>query len=268
MYCDFHTHLHNDVYLESSLACIKEHGIISAACSVDIPSFKKSLEIASVSDLVIPTFGIHPMKASDIHNLKDMDSYLMQSPIIGEIGLDQRWFMEVPLTQQIKVFEYILDHCNTYKKYCVIHTSGAEQKVYELLQAFPGARPIIHWYDGSLHLLKKMTDKGWFFTYGLELHYSEHIKNLLSQTLVELVLSETDNPGSETWLGGTEESPLLITRVIADIASVKKMSIEQAQNCVNKNSIKILSESGYTRHADRMKESMTNLKEADFPQHR
>lgn len=261
MYCDFHTHLHNDTAVEDSLNKIEEYSILSIACSVDIPSFNKSLSIAQKSDLVIPTFGIHPMKAAEIEDPKDLDLYLEQSPLIGETGLDRRWFTYIPLTKQIRVFDYILDHCNTHEKYCVIHTSGAEKEVYGILLNFPKVKPVIHWYDGSFSLLKKMTDKGWFFTYGLELHYGEHIRELLARTPIELVLSETDNPGSETWLGGREESPLLITRVITDIASVKKMSAEQVQECVIKNSGKILSESGYTRHADRMKESMVSLKE-------
>lgn len=252
MYCDFHTHLHNDTAIKDSLKLIHEYSILSIACSVDSPSFIKSLSIAQKSDLVIPTFGVHPMKAADIEELKDIDRYLEQSSLIGETGLDQRWFTDVPLTKQIEVFEYILDHCNTHEKYCVIHTSGAEQRVYEILLNFPKAKPVIHWYDGSIALLKKMTDRGWFFTYGLELHYGEHIRELLARTPIELVLSETDNPGSETWLGGREESPLLIQRVITDIASFKKMSVEQVQECVIKNSKKILSESGYKGQADNL----------------
>lgn len=250
MYCDFHTHLHNDSNVEKSLECITKHAILSVACSVDIPSFAKTLEIAKSSELIIPTFGVHPMKAGEIENLKEIDTVLNSSPLIGEIGLDQRWFTDVPLEKQIDVFEYILDHCNSHEKCCVIHTSGAENKVYEILLNFPKVKPVIHWYDGSCTLLKKMTDKGWFFTYGLELHYSEHIRNLLTRTPIELVLSETDNPGSETWLGGTEESPLLIARVITDIASVKKISIEQSLCCVIENSTKILIESGYRSPAD------------------
>ena len=249
MYCDFHTHLHNDKNLKSSLECITKHKILSTACSVDIPSFNKSQEIAKMSDLVIPTFGIHPMKAAELQHLESLDTFLNQSPLIGEIGLDQRWFTDVPLGKQIEVFEYILDHCNKSEKYCVIHTSGAEENVYDVLLHFPKAKPIIHWFDGSPSLLKKMTDKGWFFTYGLELHYSEHIRNLLTRTPIELVLSETDNPGSETWLGGTEESPLLISRVITDIASVKKIDITQAKERILENSLKILSESGYIDQA-------------------
>ena len=71
----------------------------------------------------------------------------------------------------------------------------------------------------------------------------------MTRTPIELVLSETDNPGSETWLGGTEESPLLISRVITDIASVKKIDITQAKERILENSLKILSESGYIDQA-------------------
>lgn len=248
MYYDFHTHLHNDPKLASSLKDITEHDIVSVACSVDIPSFEKCRDIGQTSNLVIPTFGIHPMKAAEVQNLFELDTYLSLSSVIGEIGLDQRWFTDVPLSRQISVFEYILDHCSRNKKYCVIHTSGAEKTVYDILLNFPGIKPVIHWYDGDTKLLTKMIDRGFFFTYGLELHYSQHTRDLLETTPMELILSETDNPGSETWLGGTEEGPLLITRVLADIALLKKINIEEAQECINRNSMKILQEASVQLH--------------------
>ncbi len=244
MCCDFHTHLHNDADIHKSLKLIEKYSITSVACSVDIPSFTKTKEIAGKSSLIIPTFGIHPVKADTASTLSLLDPFLLSSPIIGEIGLDQRWATDVPLSDQIRVFEYILDHCSRYKKYCVIHTSGVEEKVYDMLLHFPGAKPVIHWYDGSTELLKKMTNKEWYFTYGLELHYSQKIRNLLNLTPLDLVLSETDNPESETWLGGKEESPLLIRRVVEDIAQVKKISVHKADQILMDNAAKIFTESG------------------------
>ena len=142
--------------------------------------------------------------------------------------------------QEWQVFEYILDHCHRNRKYCVIHTKDAEARVLEMLKSFPDAKPIIHWYDGPVDIFKKMLEKGYYTTFGCQVLYSDHIKELLKMTPMEQVLSETDNPDSEKWLGGTDDTPLLIQRVVRDIASVKGISESACCKTIYGNSRKIL----------------------------
>ena len=122
MFVDFHTHIHSYQKVDEVSNSIKNSKIISVGCSIDINSYMLTKEIAKKNEFIIPTFGIHPMCSNKIVNFYEIDSFLSDSKIIGEIGIDNCWCKNIDAKQQEKVFEYILDHCNTHEKYCVIHT--------------------------------------------------------------------------------------------------------------------------------------------------
>ncbi|GHU73665.1 phosphoesterase [Spirochaetia bacterium] len=242
MLIDFHTHLHLYKNISSMIDCIKNYNILSVACSVDIDSYKKTKEI-DCPGLIVPTFGIHPMKSNTINDPGELDQYLDESKIIGEIGLDNYWVKDIDTSIQERVFKYIVDYCEKNGKYCVIHTKGMEEKIYEMISKYKNIKPIIHWYSGSIDIFKKLIDRKYYFTFGCEVYYSEYIRKLLSLTPLELILSETDNPESEIWLGGNTDSPVLIQRIVRDIAKVKKRDAKEMEHIIQENSKKIFIES-------------------------
>ena len=223
---------------------IIENKILSVACSLDVDSFKTTKAIAQKTELVIPTFGIHPAYSNKVEQLEFLDEYLNESEIVGEIGLDYYWVQDIPNTIQEKTFEYILDHCHSHNKYCVIHTKGAEKRIAEILKNYTSAKPVIHWYSGSHKIFKIYLERNYYFTFGCEVAYSKYIRSLLSDTPLHLILAETDNPTAEKWLGGNEDGPILIKRIVGDIAKVKGKNFEDMNHIINDNSRKILKESG------------------------
>ena len=62
---------------------------------------------------------------------------------------------------------------------------------------------------------------------------------LLARTPLEFLLSEMDNPTGELWLGGEDSSPLLIKRVVHDIAEAKGIEDTEAESILQKNAEKI-----------------------------
>lgn len=244
MKVDFHTHLDHYAHPATTLQLIETRGILTVAASMDCASYQKTCALFGDSSWVIPTFGIHPACSGADIDWAVVDTLLEASPLIGEIGLDDLWVTDVPLKQQLVVFEYILDHCDRYKKYCVIHTKAAESLVFDVLAGFPQARPVIHWYSGPEDLFRRYLDRGYYCTFGCELAYSAHIRSLAAMTPAQLVLAETDNPGAEPWLGGTDDRPDLIDRVIADIALARSVSVTEAAALVSTNSLRIFQESG------------------------
>jgi TatD DNase family protein len=243
MLIDFHTHLHsyNDIFQLKK--CINENNILSIGCSIDIETYLQTKEMAIDSNMIIPTFGIHPLKSNTIKKLNQIDPYLNESAIIGEIGMDNYWHKDISLDVQEKVFEYIISYCWKYNKYCVIHTKGAEEQISNILLKYKNIKAVIHWYNGPMNIFKEFLARGYYFTFSCELHYSEYIKKLVSLTPIELILSETDNPTSEIWLGGNTDSPLLIQRVVDDIAKVKNIDSKSMESIIQNNCKKIFSES-------------------------
>ncbi|MFA6857063.1 MAG: TatD family hydrolase [Treponema sp.] len=248
MFVDFHTHLH--MYAagpcrDEALRSIICNTIFTVAASVDVPSWNDSLASAGLVNvsgkkLIVPTFGIHPSYCVGLpDNEAELTSYLepflAASPLIGEIGLDFWWEKKIPHYVQERVFRCILDHCNRTGKYCVIHTKGAEQRVADILSDFPCAKPVIHWYDGPPDVYRTFISRGYMQTFGCEVRYSGHVRRLLAMTPPELLLSETDNPTGEQWLGGTESSPALIKRVVCDMADVKQVSCTEMETIIMHN---------------------------------
>lgn len=244
MKVDFHAHLDRYTHHARVLNIIETRKILTVAASMDCSSYQKTCELFGDSPWVIPAFGIHPACSGADIDWTVADTLLEASSLTGEIGLDDLWVTDVPLKRQLFVFEYILDHCNRYGKYCVVHTKAVERLVLDVLAGFPRARPVIHWYSGPEDLFRLYLDRGYPCTFGCELAYSAHIRSLAALTPSQQVLAETDNPGAEPWLGGTTDSPELIDRVIADIALARSVSVTEAAALVSSNSLRIFQESG------------------------
>ncbi len=262
MYVDFHTHFdfygHNlsnsvplSTTLDDAINCVVQNDIFTVGSSVNIASWERNKAIAERVNaaagrtLYLPTFGIHPSYTADLPSSTQelqaaIEPYLDASTIIGEAGLDYFWETKTPPQRQETVLAVQLDHCERTGKYIVLHTKGAEKRILDMLSDFPHARPIIHWYDGPEDVYRAMLDRGYPQTFGVGLRYNQVEQNQLRLTPLELILTETDNPESDLWLGGTSDSPALICRVVADIASVLGIQKEKAAALIEHNSLGIL----------------------------
>ncbi len=248
-FIDFHTHL--DSYknpLELKNQLLNFDGILVAA-SMDKNSYEKnlklknSLEKAKSKAKIIPTFGIHPSNAEkELENISSYSKILQNSKIIGEIGMDFCWHKDVSLLAQEKVFRFFLEHCDQEKKYCVIHTKDAEEKICRILEDYKNAKPIIHWFDGPEDIFDEFLRRNYMQTFGCQTNRSKYIQKLLAKTPLNLILAETDNPDSEIWLGGKDNSVFLIKRIYKDLAKILGFNLEKMTEIINQNSLKILTQ--------------------------
>lgn len=246
-YVDFHTHLDWYERKDDLLNQLKQFEGTIVAASVDAESYKKNVKIAAAvqnlnsSCKVIPTVGIHPENAEKaLENLSIYDDLCNESLLIGEIGMDFCWCKDVSPVSQEKVFRYFLEHCNKTGKYCVIHTKDAEVQIARILEEYPNARPIIHWYDGPEDVFQEFCRRGYYQTFGCETIRSKYIHKLLKQTPEHLILTETDNPTAEPWLGGTDSSVMLIKRIYTDIGIILGINEFEVGKKIAENSNRIL----------------------------
>src|SRR6186713_3143904 len=106
-------HVHLDKYgdlLNEALKQIESERIFTVATAMDIPSYLELRKIGERSDLVLPTFGIHPRRAAEYADrLAELGRYIEISPAIGEIGLDFHWVKDASTyAAQRKVLEYFI----------------------------------------------------------------------------------------------------------------------------------------------------------------
>ena len=233
-------HVHLDRYgtlLDEALCQIDRERIFTIATAMDLPSYLQSIEIAHRSKLVLPTFGVHPRRAADYADrLRGLDRHIEQSPAIGEIGLDFHWVKETAsYPAQKKVLEYCLAAAHEQNKFVNLHTKGGERQILDLLEKYDVKRAIIHWYSGPMDILRAMIEYGCYFTIGVEIHTSEHIRNIAVTVPDHLILTETDNPGGLKWLKGIVGMPVEIAGVSEALADLRHTTSESIIRTVHSN---------------------------------
>ena len=238
MYIDGHTHL--DFFEDKINLAIEEinkNRILSLANSTDIESYKLNKEFAKRSKYIITSFGIHPWKVKDFKgNLEDLNKYIKESKLIGEIGLDFFWEEDKSTyDKQREVFNYILDESIKEDKFISIHTKSAEEEIYNILKNKEYNKVLIHWYSGDLDILKKLIDLGCYFTISVDIGYSELSKIILEMIPLNRLLLETDGPTSLEWVNGEYGYPKCIIDVYKKVATFKKIPLEELEAIIEKN---------------------------------
>ena len=79
-----------------------------------------------------------------------------------------------------------------------------------------------------------------FFTIGVEILYSDHIRKLARQLPIKQLLTETDNPGGYRWMTGEIGMPSLIMNVLDAIAEIKDTTTENVVQNVQDNFIQLI----------------------------
>ncbi len=235
-------HVHLDKYgdlLDQALQEIDEQQIFTVATAMDLPSYLELQKIGERSKLVLPIFGIHPRRAAEYADrLPELGRYIDMSPAIGEIGLDLHWVKDTTTyPAQRKVLEHFIAAAGEQNKFVNLHTKAGEKEILDLLEKYNVRRAIIHWYSGPMDVLKAMIDFGCYFTIGVEVLYSDYIKDIAKAVPDHLLLTETDNPGALRWLKKNEEvgMPVAIKSVVESLASLRQSTSEQIERLVHDN---------------------------------
>ena len=240
-------HVHLDRYgelLEQALKEIEAERIFTVAVAMDLPSYLALQEIAERSDLVLSTFGIHPRRAAEYADrLPELGRHIESSPAIGEIGLDFHWVKDATTyPAQRKVLEYFIAAAREQKKFVNLHTKAGEKEILNLLEKYDVQRAIIHWYSGPMDILRAMIEYGCYFTIGVEVLFSDYIKEIAKTVPDHLLLTETDNPGALKWLKKNDEigMPAAIKDVASVLAGLRQSTPERIESLVHANFLRLL----------------------------
>jgi len=240
-------HVHLDKYgdrLDDALREIEANRIFTVATAMDLPSYRELQEIGERSNLVLPTFGIHPRRAAEYADrLSEIGRYIETSPAIGEIGLDFHWVKDTTTyPAQRKVLEYFIAAAAEQNKFVNLHTKAGEKEILDLLEHYDARRALIHWYSGPLDILRGMVEFGCYFTIGVEVLYSDYIKEIAKVVPDDLLLTETDNPGALRWLKKNDEvgMPTAIHNVVKAVAELRQSTPKQIEQLVYANMARLV----------------------------
>ncbi len=245
MLIDAHAHL--DRYAESlapALEEIERHRIVTLSNAMDLPSYSRVQEIAARCRLVIPAFGVHPWNAPQYADrLDELRHTVRECVMVGEIGLDYHWVKDAAAyPAQRRVFEFFLRVAAEDHKAVSLHTKGAEEEVERLVLQYGIDRAIVHWYSGPLDTFRRLVEAGAYFTVGVEVMYSAHIREIARELPAELLLTETDNPGGLKWLQGRAGMPSALLDVVAALAELRQTTAQNIEEMVEANFRRLISE--------------------------
>jgi TatD DNase family protein len=204
---------------------------------MDLPSYRRNLEISERCSLVLPTFGAHPWNAPEYADrLDDLTEAIERSPMLGEIGLDHHFVRDTSTyPAQSKVLEFLMGAAREQEKIISLHTKGAEREVLELLGQYDIPRVIVHWYSGPVDIFREMADRGVYFTVGIEVRHSDHLRAIAQEIPPGQLLTETDNPGGPKGLIGGPGMPALVHDVVQGLAEARGTTTEALVQTVQDN---------------------------------
>jgi TatD DNase family protein len=233
-------HAHFDMYedeLDTVLAEVERRRILTLSNSLDPPSYRKNLEVASRSDLVVPLFGVHPWSAPEwAGRLEELAGAAAGTPMVGEIGLDHRFVEdESQYPAQREVLEFLLSEAGLHGRSVSLHTAGAEREILDALDRHGIERAIVHWYSGPFDVLEALAERGTYFTMGFGVTYHEHVRDLAAAIPEHLLLTETDNPGGHAWLTGRPGMPKLLPFAIEALAEIRGTTPAEIEATVERN---------------------------------
>lgn len=247
-------HVHLDKYgnlLDQALNEIETEQILTVATAMDVPSYLELQEIGKSSELVLPTFGIHPRRAAEYADrLPEIGRHIESSPAIGEIGLDFHWVKDASTyPAQRKVLEYFIAAAAEQKKFVNLHTKAGEKEILDLLEKYDARRAIIHWYSGPMDVFHAMIEYGCYFTIGVEVLYSDYIKAIAKAVPDHLLLTETDNPGALRWLKKNDEvgMPTAIKKVVEAVAELRNSTTNRIEQLVHANFVRLIANDPWLR---------------------
>lgn len=248
---DTHTHLHFDQYVkdlsEVLLRADQKNIQRILTLGTDLASSKASIKIANQYKNIYAAVGIHPTdihrsKTRDIVEIKKLASNEAKVVAIGEIGLDLYW-KEVPLKDQLPVFEKMLDVANELKMPVVVHNREAQQEMQDFLSKsqIMSLNGVMHSFSGNENDAQFYLDKNLHISFTGVITF----KNFRQQRTVRCVpldkiLLETDSPFlAPVPHRGQRNEPSYVEFVARQLARIYRISYQEVCRTTFDNAVKL-----------------------------
>lgn len=236
---DAHIHLSDSEYsgrINELISDAKENGVVALVTnSIDLKTCQNDIKLAhQYPNLVYPALGIHPWNINTLeeNEIQETIEFIEKQKdvvkAIGEIGLDCKY--ETIWERQTQVFDKMLRLAEKLSLPVIIHSRGTTDIIVEMLASYKLKQVLLHWFSHPMSALIKAIDKGYFISEGPPLTYSKGIREVVENTPITNLLTETDGPVTY-WkkpYKGQLTKPSYILNVVNAIAEIKKMSVEDA----------------------------------------
>ena len=209
--------------------------------SSDVPSIKKSFDIASKIPNVYHSIGVHPHQAKDFNQAVENDIKNLKNPkcvAIGEIGLDF-FYEHSPKDVQKNVFVKQIGLAHELKLPLIMHIRDADKEAYDILKTeLKDAKAVLHCYSGTKEQLKKYLDLGMFvsFTGIITFPKSIEMQGAAIYAPSDRIMLETDSPFlTPVPFRGQKNYPKHIPLIAQKMAELRIQTLENIADITSKN---------------------------------
>ena len=235
------THFHLDLYknIDEIVDEIENRKIYTIAVT-NLPVLYGKLEKRIRSKYIRIALGFHPELVSEYNQyISQMWDLIGDTKYIGEVGLDLKKKTKKDCQKQIEFFEKLIALCHTLgDKIISVHTRGSEKEVFSIIGNKFNGRVILHWYSGSLQLLEKAINNGFYFSINISMLKSSKGKNIISRIPNDKILLESDAPFIK--IDKKTYQPSDLEKIIAELAIVKNMSSSEVDGLLTHNFKRLL----------------------------
>ena len=234
MLFDVHAHLDSRQFEKDLPEVIKraeDAGVVAVINNgTDVSSNRETLELARKYRIVKPALGIYPsdaLKMSDEDIEREIGFISGQKIVaIGEVGLD---FYKVPdHERQEKVFLRFIALAKRMDVPLIVHSRGAEERTFELLQQEGAKRVVMHCFSGSQELAGKVEKAGYFFSIPPVIMNSKRFQKLAKKISVARLLTETDSPFL-SHVSGERNEPCNVAVTLKKVSEIKKLELSEVK---------------------------------------
>lgn len=221
---DAHLHVYDQQELESLLAMR-----MPLLCNVSNPEQYAFYKPYLHNPLLHLSIGVHPWHVDTI-SFEQLQPYMEQHSVIGEIGMDNVW-CNTSLELQKQVFVKQLDYAKQKQKPVVLHTKGQEKEILDCIRQYPNTY-LVHWYS-CMEYLEDYIELGCYFTVGPDLK-DEAVRQVIEKVPMDRLLIESDGLSAIAWAKNKDVVDLqeykeTLEMSVHAIAEQKRMGKEEVE---------------------------------------
>ena len=194
---DMHTHL--DLYPDALkiLDKVNKDNLFTLAVTTSPRAWVATSKVFEKYKNIHVSVGLHPeiveAKANELDLLIEC---IKTTNFVGEVGVDGSNRFSKSLSLQTRIFERVLQECETQNgKIISIHSRGAESTVLNLLSQYPNCgTAILHWFTGKVGELEKAIELDCWFSINPTMCNTQKGLSLIAKMPKNRILPESDGP--------------------------------------------------------------------------
>lgn len=250
---DTHAHYDDEAFdtdREDLLKALPGSGIEYVVnVGASIATTRSTLELSSKYDYIYAAVGVHPSDIADLN--EESFSWLKEQTgsqkvvAVGEIGLDYYWDKEkeVQAAQQ-EWFKRQLELAREAGLPVIIHSRDAAKDTFDIMKEMDAGSigGVVHCYSYSPELAAEYVKMGLFIGVGGVVTFSKakKLKETVAAIPMDNIVIETDCPYlAPVPYRGKRNSSLNLPLVLAEIASIKGISEEEAADITFANAMRL-----------------------------